>query len=272
MYFTIYVAFPSCVSDSGRERSASCQTRNSTQTAGPYREHHPVSSRGPAGHLTQTTEPLTLSQHWQTRAERTGLTDTNSPDFHMCAAFLLDPPQVHLLLQICCPLNRQCWHCQNRTGSDCAWAREVRMMAEWHTCVTDTFWVFILYVSPCEINIPFAFKYEDTVREERCGSEWRSVNDCAVTPERLEEEHQICFIRSRAVNLMKPVKNMPRSYFTPKWGNYILLQENVSLFEAYYILTQWHCFCYNQVISPELQVNIYSYIYSFCNDPDIFLF
>ncbi len=77
MFFTVNVAFPSCVSDSGRERSASCQTRNSTQTAGPYREHHPVSSRGPAGDLTQTAEPLTLSQHWPSGAERSGADGVN---------------------------------------------------------------------------------------------------------------------------------------------------------------------------------------------------
>lgn len=61
------------------------------------------------------------------------------------------------------------------------------MMAERHALRV----FFMLYVSPCEINILFAVKHDDAVREERSGSEWRSGNDCAGTPERLEEEeHQ----------------------------------------------------------------------------------
>ncbi len=125
MFFTVNVAFPSCVSDSGRERSASCQTRNSTQTAGPYREHHPVSSRGPAGDLTQTAEPLTLSQHWPSGA------DAVNGRPRVCRARAGSSSSALVPADLL-PLNWQCWHCQNHTGSDSA-----RMMAE-HTRVSRT--------------------------------------------------------------------------------------------------------------------------------------
>ncbi len=233
MFFTVYVAFPSCVSDSGRERSASCQTRNSTQTAGPYREHHPVSSRGPAGDLTQTAEPLTLSQHWPSRAERTRLTDV-----HACAALQLDPPQVHLFLQICCP-----W----TDNAGVAKTTPEVTAHEWWQNTRACHGHVLLNVSPCEIHIPSAVKHEDG-----------SGNDCAGTPERLE---WISWNRSRTCTGRISPQNEELRFCLKKikhiWS--LLYINTVTLFHFTWTSSTLYSYIYIYIYINSVMIHTFSY-------------